>query len=85
MKRNAMEIERLRDHVSFVQESLKSIDPRDVEIAKAEYEDLVDEFATMFGDYAAPQQIEAAQREPEYFLRLIELAREAAESDSNSQ
>ena len=48
-----------------------------MEIARAEYEDLVDEFAAEYGDCVAPQQIEAARREPEYFLRLIELARAA--------
>lgn len=74
-----LELERLRDHVHFVLDSLRSTDPREVDIAHAEYEDLVDEFATAFGDYVAPQQIEAARRDPEYFLRLIELARAATE------
>lgn len=69
-----LDLERLRDHVDLVQESLKSADSREVEIAHAEYEDLVDEFAAAFGDYVAPQQIEAARREPVYFLRLIALA-----------
>ena len=67
-----LQLECLRDHVKLVQESLKSADSRQVEIARAEYEDLVDEFAAKFGDYVAPQQIETARREPEYFLMLIE-------------
>lgn len=71
-----LELERLRDHVIFAMESLRSTDPRQVEIAQAEYEDLVHEFEAAFRDKVAPQQIEAARRDPEYFLRLIELARE---------
>jgi hypothetical protein len=78
MKSNIpLQLERLRDHVLLACENLKSADPRQVEIAHAEYEDLVDEFAAVFGDYVAPQQIEAARREHGYFLRLIELARTA--------
>lgn len=59
-------------------ESLESADSRQVEIAHAEYEDLVDEFAAAFGEYVAPQQLEAAKQDPEYLLRLIELARSSA-------
>lgn len=75
MNKTKLELERLQDHVNFVLQSLRSTDPREVEIAHAEYEDLIDEFAEAFGDYVAPQQIEAARINPEYFLRLIELAR----------
>lgn len=70
-----LELECFRDHVNLVQKSLKSADPREVDIAHAEYEDLIDEFAAAFGDYVAPQQIEAARQDPEYLLRLIELAK----------
>jgi hypothetical protein len=70
-----LELERLRDHVNFVFENFRSTDPRQIEIAHAEYEDLVDEFAATFGDYVAPQQIAAARQDPEYLLRLIELAK----------
>lgn len=65
-----LQLERLRDLVNLVLESLKSTDPRQVEIAHAEYGDLVDEFAAAFGDYVVPQQIEAARLEPGVFSEI---------------
>jgi len=72
---NKYELERLRDHVLMVCEGLADPNPGVREASLSEYGDLVDEFAAAFESQTAPQQIETARRDPEYFIRLIDLAR----------
>jgi len=72
---NSYELQRLRDNVLLVCNGLADPDPKIREISLTEYADLVDEFAATFESQMAPQQIDAARREPEYFVRLIDLAK----------
>ena len=75
LKKAILDLERMKAITLFLQESFEHGEPVDIEIAKTELEDLVDKFAEVFGDQVAPQQLETARRDPEYFLRLIDLAR----------
>lgn len=72
---NSDKLQRLRDNVLLVCYGLADPDPQIREINITEYENLVNEFAVHFESQTAPQQIEAARRDPEYFIRLIDLAR----------
>ena len=49
-------------------------DERGIEKAQATYEDLVDRFYQENEDMMAPQQYEAAKKDVEYFMRLVDLA-----------
>jgi len=65
-----LDLERLRQMVFCLEESFDQSEP------KREYEDLIDEFASAYGHSLRPFQIDAARREPDYFLKLIDLARQ---------
>ncbi|GAI53779.1 unnamed protein product [marine sediment metagenome] len=51
-----------------------SSDAEEVKAAMKEYERLVDWFYRENGDLMAPQQHEAAKKDVEYFMFLVELA-----------
>ncbi len=65
-----LDLEHLRKLVFCLEESFYKSEP------KSEYGDLIDEFASVYGHCLRPFQIEAVRREPEYFLKLIDLARQ---------
>jgi len=53
---------------------LEVCEKKGIDKAKACYEDLVDRFYRENEEMMAPQQYEAAKKDFEYFLRLLELA-----------
>jgi hypothetical protein len=64
----------IRQSAIFLKPSLESDDPREIEEAKKVYKDLLDSFYAEVSDYVPLSQMKAARRNPEYFLRLIDLA-----------
>ena len=54
--------------------SLRSEDPEEFGAARYAYKDLVDRFYSETSDYMPLSQYKAAERDFEYFLRLIDLA-----------
>lgn len=53
---------------------LEGRDEKGIEKAKATYEDLVDRFYQENEEMMAPQQYEAAKKDIEYFMQLVDLA-----------
>jgi hypothetical protein len=54
--------------------SLRSEDPEEFGAARYAHKDLVDRFYSETSDYVPLSQYKAAERDFEYFLRLIDLA-----------
>jgi len=66
------DFDRFRVVLTVILKGLKSSDSFEVQKSRVEYENLVDEFESEYGEYIAPQQIEALRRDPEFFLQLID-------------
>ncbi len=64
----------LKQSAIILKPSLESDDPEEFEVAKHAHKDLVDRFYSETSDYVPLSQYKAAERDFEYFLRLIDLA-----------
>ena len=64
----------IRQSATFLKTSLESDDYEELEEAKRGYKDLLDSFYAEVSDYMPLSQYKAAERDFEYFLRLIDLA-----------
>jgi hypothetical protein len=64
----------IRQSAIFLKPSLESDDPEKIEEAKQGHTDLLDSFYADVSDIVPLKQMKAARRNPEYFLRLIDLA-----------
>ena len=64
----------IRQTAIFLKPSLESDDAEEIEEAKQGYTDLLDSFYAEVSDLVPLKQMNAAERNPEYFLRLIYLA-----------
>jgi len=67
-------LHRIRQSAIFLKPSLGSDDVHEIEQARQGYRDLLDSFYAEVSDYMSLQQHQAAERDIEYFIRLIELA-----------
>jgi hypothetical protein len=67
-------INRLKQSAIILKPSLESEDPEEIEAARHAHKDLVDRFYSETSDYVPLSQFKAAERDFEYFLRLIDLA-----------
>ncbi|HQP56701.1 MAG TPA: hypothetical protein PLN83_11375 [Syntrophorhabdus sp.] len=65
---------RIRQSAFFLKPPLGSDDVHEIEQARQGYRDLLDSFYAEVSDYMSLQQHKAAERDIEYFIRLIELA-----------
>ena len=63
----------IRQSAIFLKPSLKSDDPEAFGVARYAHKDLVDRFYSETSDYIPLSQYKAAERDFEYFLRLIDL------------
>ena len=63
----------IRQSAIFLKPSLKSDDPEAFGAARYAHKDLVDRFYSETSDYVPLSQYKAAERDFEYFLRLIDL------------
>jgi hypothetical protein len=64
----------IRQSAIFLKPSLESEDPKEIEEARQGYKDLLDSFYAEVSDYMPLSQYNAAERDFEYFLRLVALA-----------
>jgi uncharacterized protein with von Willebrand factor type A (vWA) domain len=64
----------IRESVILLKPSMESDDPEEIEQARQGYKDLLDAFYAEVSDLVPLKQMNAAKRNPEYFLRLIVLA-----------
>ena len=64
----------IRQSAIILKPSLESDDPEKIEEARQVHKDLLDSFYAEVSDYMPLAQYKAAEREFEYFLRLIDLA-----------
>lgn len=64
----------IRESAIFLKPSLESDNPKEIEEARDAHTDLVDRFYSETADHMPQSQYEAARRNFEYFLRLIDLA-----------
>jgi len=64
----------LRVTIQCIQKELAGSDEEKVKEAHEAYHELLDGFYEEYHGLMAPQQYKAAKNDPEYFLRLIELA-----------
>jgi len=64
----------IRQSAIVLKPSLKSEDPEEFGAARHAHKDLVDRFYSETSDYVPLSQFKAAERDFEYFLRLIDLA-----------
>jgi hypothetical protein len=64
----------LKQSAIILKPSLESDDPEEIEAARHAHKDLVDRFYSETADYMPLSQHKAAERDFEYFLRLIDLA-----------
>jgi len=64
----------IRQSAIVLKPSLKSEDPEEFGAARHAHKDLVDRFYSETADYMPLSQHKAAERDFEYFLRLIDLA-----------
>jgi hypothetical protein len=64
----------IRRSAIFLKPSLESDDPDAIEAARQGHKDLLDSFYAEVSDYMPLAQYNAAERDFEYFLRLIDLA-----------
>jgi hypothetical protein len=67
-------LNQIRQSAVFIKQSLRSDDPKEFEAARHAHKDLVDRFYSETADYMPLSQHKAAERDFEYFLRLIDLA-----------
>ena len=67
-------LKQIRQSAAFIKQSLRSEDPGELEAARHAHKDLVDRFYSETSDYVPLSQFKAAERDFEYFLRLIDLA-----------
>ena len=70
-----LDLDRLGSLIIFLKDDIESFVPKRVMAAYSEYDYLLNNFVAEFGRDFGPEQIEKARQDPEYFLRLIELAR----------
>ena len=71
-----MDIEAIKDELSDILEDLRGSDAATVAAAMTQYCGIVELFYREHESLMSPQQYRTAQQEPEYFLRLLELAEE---------
>jgi hypothetical protein len=64
----------IRQSAIFLKQSLESGDHEEIEAAKQGHKDLLVSFYAEVSDYIPLSQYRAAERDFEYFLRLIDLA-----------
>jgi hypothetical protein len=64
----------IRQSAIVLNPSLRSEDPEEFGMARYAHKDLVDRFYSETSDYMPLSQYKAAERDFEYFLRLIDLA-----------
>jgi len=64
----------LKQSAIVLKPSLESDDHEEIEAARHAHKDLVDRFYSETSDYMPLSQFKAAERDFEYFLRLIDLA-----------
>ncbi|HUS87976.1 MAG TPA: hypothetical protein VMW91_01170 [Desulfosporosinus sp.] len=67
-------IAQMKQKALSIYTKLQSPDPQEVQAAMGEYLQLVDRFYHENEHLIAPQQYEAAKKDFEYFMRLIDLA-----------
>ena len=67
-------INRIKQSAIILKLSLRSEDPEELRVARYDHKDLVDRFYSETSDYVPLSQYKAAERDFEYFLRLIDLA-----------
>ena len=67
-------IQWIKQSAIVLKPSLRSEDPEEFETARYAHKDLVDRFYSETADYVPLSQHKAAERDFEYFLRLIDLA-----------
>jgi hypothetical protein len=67
-------LNQIKQSATFIKQSLRSEDPEELEAARHAHKDLVDHFYSETSDYVPLSQFKAAERDFEYFLRLIDLA-----------
>jgi hypothetical protein len=67
-------LSRIKQSALFLKPTLRSEDPVEFEAARRGHKDLVDRFYAETADYVPLSQYRAAERDFEYFLRLIDLA-----------
>jgi len=64
----------IKQSAMVLKPSLRSEDPKEFEEARRAHKDLVDRFYAETSDYIPLSQYKAAERNFEYFLRLIDIA-----------
>jgi len=69
-----MSIGAIKEELSDVLEAVRSNDAATVATALIEYRGIVDLFHKEYESQMSPEQYKTSQREPEYFLRLLDLA-----------
>ena len=57
-----------------IQKELTGSDAEKVKVAQEAYQELLDGFYEEYQEMMAPQQYEAAKKDFEYFMRLVDLA-----------
>ena len=67
-------LQSIRQSAYILKPSLESDDHKEIEMARQGHKDLLDSFYAEVSDYVPLQQYRAAEREFEFFLRLIDLA-----------
>ena len=67
-------LNQIKQSAIFLQQSLRSDNPEEFEAARHGHKDLVDRFFLETSDYMSLSQYRAAERDFEYFLRLIDPA-----------
>jgi hypothetical protein len=67
-------LNQIRQSAIVLKKSLRSEAPEEFEAARHAHKDLVDRFYSETADYMPLSQHKAAERDFEYFLRLIDLA-----------
>jgi len=60
--------------IQCIKKELAGSDAEKVKVAQEAYHELLDGFYEEYQDMMAPQQYRAAKDDPDYFLRLIQLA-----------
>jgi uncharacterized membrane protein len=64
----------IRQSAIFLKTALESVDQEEIEEARHAHRDLLDSFYAEVSDYMSLSQYKAAERDFEYFLRMIDLA-----------
>ena len=60
--------------IQCLKKELAGSDAEKVNVAQEAYQELLDGFYEEYQDMMAPQQYEAAEKDFEYFMRLVDLA-----------